>query len=280
VALPGIGRLASLHGIDLLAYSIMGNHLHLVVRLRPDRVRAWTSGEVARHALAVLPVRSGPTMEPLAVTPAVVERYAENPSWIADQRQRLASPSWLLRVVKQEIARRANGEDGCTGHFWERRFTSVVLLDAAAVLACMVYVDLNPLRAGLVGTPEESLFTSIRHRAYRSAVVPIDGQQDDGLGPHLLPMTRCAPPASEWEGEGVWSLGEADYVALVRETAVQATGNGRAGVATAFAGIRRHGIEPAAWVAAMTSGGSMGGSVIGSPDSRQLVRQCGTAVGC
>lgn len=80
-------------GIDLLASLVMGNHDHLVLRLRPDVVAAWSEAEVSR---------------------------------------------------------RANAEDGCTGHFWEKRFTSVALLDAAASLACMVYVDLNPLRAGVV----------------------------------------------------------------------------------------------------------------------------------
>ncbi|MBA2482692.1 MAG: transposase, partial [Planctomycetes bacterium] len=119
-------------GVDLLAYSIMGNHVHLVVRLRPDLVEGWNSAELARHALAVLPARSGPGMEPLSVTPALIERYSENRAWLKVQRTRLSSPSWLLRLVKQELSRRANAEDGCTGHFWERRFTSVALLDAAA----------------------------------------------------------------------------------------------------------------------------------------------------
>ena len=35
-------------GIDLLGYAIMGNHLHLVVRLRPDLVQGWSEAEVAR----------------------------------------------------------------------------------------------------------------------------------------------------------------------------------------------------------------------------------------
>ena len=56
----------------------MGNHLHLVIRLRPDVVAGWSEAEVARHALAILPVRSGPGLEPLRVTPAVLDRYAGN----------------------------------------------------------------------------------------------------------------------------------------------------------------------------------------------------------
>ena len=116
-------------GIDLLAYSIMGYHFHFVVRLRPDVVAGWPAQEVARHALAVFPIRSGPSSEPLTVTPAVVDRYADNARWVAEKRLRLSSLSWLMRLVKQDMSRRANVEDGCAGHFWEKRFTSVAVLD-------------------------------------------------------------------------------------------------------------------------------------------------------
>jgi hypothetical protein len=78
-------------GIDVLAYAIMGNHVHLVVRVRADVVELWDNLTVARHALAVLPVRSGPGLEPLAVTTELVERYADDGKWLAEQRERLSS---------------------------------------------------------------------------------------------------------------------------------------------------------------------------------------------
>jgi REP element-mobilizing transposase RayT len=259
-------------GLDLLGYAVMGNHLHLVVRLRPDVVAGWSDAEVARHALAVLPVRSGPGLEPLAVTPALVARYAGQGAWIAEQRKRLSSPSWLLRLVKQEVARRANQEDGCTGHFWERRFTSVALLDAAAVLACLVYVDLNPLRAGLVSAPERSVFTGIRHRAarVRSSLRCDREAEDAGLGALLTAMPQCAPP-NDWSGEaGPWHLSEAEYLELVDATARQVV-RGKRGALPAGAApmVERLGIEPRRWLAAMTVGGSMLGSVQGGPEARR-----------
>ena len=266
----GLANWLSHMGIDLLAYAVMGNHLHLVIRLRPDVVAGWSEAEVARHALAILPVRSGPGLEPLRVTPAVLERYVGNSRWVSQQRARLCSPSWLLRLVKQEIARRANAEDDCTGHFWESRFTSVVLLDMAATLACMVYVDLNPFRARLVRDPTESLFTSIRHRQARTQGVRSDGAAaDSDLGKRLVAMPHCAP-ADRWSGDlDDWSVSEADYVSLVRATATVANRHGRAAVSQAFALVQRIGIEPSSWATAMTQSGSMSGSVIGGPEARQ-----------
>jgi hypothetical protein len=93
-----------------------------------------------------------------------VTALAECTERIAELRKRLSSLSWFMGRLNEYIARAANIEDKVKGRFWESRFKCTALLDEAAIAACMVYVDLNPIRAGLASMPEDSDFTSIRER--------------------------------------------------------------------------------------------------------------------
>jgi hypothetical protein len=157
--------LVGIFGIEVMAYAIMSDHLHSLLRIRPDLVRKWSDQEVARRWLLLFP-RPRMEGEPETPTQDEIDAIASLPKLVKLYRERLSSISWFNRCLKENIARRANEEDGCTGHFWEGRFKSPRVYDVAGILACGVYVDLNPVRAGMAKTPEQSDHTSVQDRIF------------------------------------------------------------------------------------------------------------------
>src|ERR1700722_19409097 len=153
-------ELAGLFAVEVCGYSVMSNHLHLVLRNRPDIAEQWSDDEIALRWRRVFPPRDDATGEPVEPTEHDLAMLTANPERLLELRKRLSNLSWFMRCLCEKIARAANHEDGSSGRFWAGRFKSVALLDEAAILACSVYVDLNPIRAGLAATPEESAYTA------------------------------------------------------------------------------------------------------------------------
>ena len=128
---------------------VMSNHLHLVLRTRPDWVESWSDGEVAVRWLRLFSKSRAADDKKTRPSDSEIKALTGNDQRMAELRLRLSSVSWFMRSLNEHVARLANREDGCKGRFWEGRFKCQALLDEAAVLACMAYVDLNPIRAGL-----------------------------------------------------------------------------------------------------------------------------------
>ena len=153
-------ELANIFAVAVHAYAVMSNHFHLVLEIDPMAPCQWSDEDVARRWLS-LSARANDNDSALDARVAVL---AAQPERLTELRERLGSLSWYMRYLKEPIARQANREDECSGRFWEGRFQIQTLLDDPAVLASMVYVDLNPIRAGFALTPEHSLHTSVRAR--------------------------------------------------------------------------------------------------------------------
>ena len=106
-------------------------------------------------------------------------------------RTRLYDISWFMKVLNENTSRRANKEDKCTGHFWESRYKSQALLDEQAVLSAMAYVDLNPIRAAMADTPENSDHTSIQLRIeyWKQKANQVNADSNETMQPKsLLPF--------------------------------------------------------------------------------------------
>ncbi len=158
-------ELGSLFAIDVAAYAVMSNHYHLVVHLAPERAATWSEREVLQRWTRLF---AGPPLvrryldgEEPAPGPAELEQISR---LAATFRKRLQDLSWFLRLLNESISRRANAEDQCSGRFWEGRFKSQALLDLPGLISAMIYVDLNPVRAGMATTLEASSHTSIHAR--------------------------------------------------------------------------------------------------------------------
>ncbi len=189
-----IKLMCSVFAVDLCAYAILSSHYHIVVRINVDAVRQWSDEEVASRWMQVF---SGPPlMHQYLKNVSLTESELKNVSELfATWRARLGDLSWFMRCINEPIARTANREDHCTGSFWEGRFKSQALLDERALLACMAYVDLNPIRASMAKTPEKSDYTSIQERIE---------QPDSG----------CLRPFCEREENGI-PFNLKDYLELV-----------------------------------------------------------------
>lgn len=165
--------LASVFAVDVLSFAILSNHIHLVLRNRPDVLKTWSDREVAIRWLQVYP---GRRMDEQLGTPTEkdVDALVQDKPRMAEIRQRLVNLSWFMKSLSEPIARRANREDDCTGRFWEGRFQAQRITDEAGLLACVMYVDLNPVRAAIAKGPEQYTFTSAHDRIAGEAGVEID----------------------------------------------------------------------------------------------------------
>jgi hypothetical protein len=157
-------QLARLFAIEIAFHSEMSNHIHLILRTRPDVVATWSDEEVVKRWLKIAQLKRGRRDEPSEPTEAKIRYELGRKGRVAQLRGRLSNVSWFMGALCENIARRCNSEDQVSGKFWESRYSCRNLAEESAILVCGIYVDLNPIRAGEARVPEQARHTSAYDR--------------------------------------------------------------------------------------------------------------------
>lgn len=105
--------------------------------------------------------------------------------------------SKMMQAIGRAYVRRFNNRHQRTGTLWEGRYKSTVVQSDRYVLACMAYIDLNPVRAGMVVEPQQHTWSS--HRHYVGQVFDRD----------------VVPPPTYWGLGNTPFAREANYAAMV-----------------------------------------------------------------
>ncbi len=137
-----IRRYAALYLVEILGFCLMGNHFHLLVKMFPEY--KFTDDEIKKR---------------------YVEFYGDQrvfaDGMLPSLRVKLSSLSEFMREIKVGFARFYNRRHNRRGYFWGDRFKSVIVENGQTLINCLAYIDLNPLRAGLVERPEEYRWNSL-----------------------------------------------------------------------------------------------------------------------
>jgi putative transposase len=176
-------------GVDVHAYVLMGNHLHLLLTPRRD-----------------------------------------------------GALSLMMQAVGRSYVRAFNQAHGRTGTLWEGRYRSSLIQTERYLLTCMAYIDLNPVRAGLVEVPEDYPWSSHTHytgRRHQRLVTPPALYWELGNTPFareaayrdLVRAGITEPQQRSLTDATVsgWALGDADFLTVLQGQTLRRTQPGKPG---------------------------------------------------
>jgi REP element-mobilizing transposase RayT len=137
-----IRRFSALYFVEILGFCLMGNHFHILVRMFPEY--KYTDEDIQKR----------------------YERFYGDESmfaagWIPSLRAKLSSLSEFVKEIKQTFSRYYNKKHHRRGTLWGERFKSLIVENGETLINCLAYIDLNPLRAGLVDRPEDYRWNSL-----------------------------------------------------------------------------------------------------------------------
>jgi len=135
-------KLSKLYFTEVLGFCIMGNHLHLLVRMLPESY--FTNEEIkSRYVTFYEDDREFPREK------------------VSDFRLKWASLSEFVKDIKQTFSRYYNKRHNRRGTLWGERFKSLIVEDGETLINCLAYIDLNPIRANIAERPEDYRWNSL-----------------------------------------------------------------------------------------------------------------------
>ena len=276
-------QLAGLFAIDIEFRTELSNHLHLVLRTLPRVARRWSAQEVARRWLTITKLAKCLSDDLPRPDPQRVEALAKDKKKIDKLRRRLSNVSWFMGVLCENIARRANAEDDCTGRFWENRFKCRECTDQSAVLLCGIYVDLNAFRAGEADAPgrraTHRIFQRLQARGMRKNAAD---RPDAWLGELTLQPERKSDEALAYTSrsgrrasdQGILPISLDDYVQLLKWTAEQVRSGQRSTIPQDLVTVLDHmEVKHDAWLDSVEDYEQAFGHAVGRPESLVAVAQ-------
>jgi putative transposase len=215
-------RMAKFSGVEILTYALMGNHFHILVKV-PERAKflkrfEGEGGEakLLEH-LSLLYSKAfiaGVKAELARVREA--GRGEEAEAILETFRKRFCDLSCFVKELKERFSRWFNKHHSRRGTLWMDRFKSVLVEDGEALRTMALYIDLNPVRAGLVEDPKDYRWTGYgeamggskraRRGLCRVMEAPMDSWEERRGG--LPTSPRLRGPGTPGEAYRCWLFGE------------------------------------------------------------------------
>ncbi len=157
-----IWQVADFSGVEVIAYCVMSNHFHILIRV-PDAQEAGVSDIELMRRYRVLYTR--PTRYQVA-SPEVLEQMLrkggkEAAQFRASLLRRMHDVSEFMKTLKQRFSIWYNRFHGRVGTLWAERYRSTIVEESDRALSIVsAYIDLNPMRAGLVNDPKDYRWSS------------------------------------------------------------------------------------------------------------------------
>jgi REP element-mobilizing transposase RayT len=251
-----IKLLGEIFACGVYAFSVMSNHVHLIVSMLPNHAKEWSAEEVARRWVLLYGAKTEIEREQKR------QRIAADTERVEIYRSRLSDLSWMMKSLSEPIARRANAEDKVNGRFWQGRFKAQLIKDDRGFLAAMTYVDLNPVRAKIANGVSTSKHTGVRLRNKAIRKEPRKATQ------RMLPLFG-------YQSAHCPRITEADYIELVDATGRMIVPGKRGAIHKAEpTALTKLGLNPNHWSAKVKGVGSGYRRVIaGLEDLTELAKE-------